>query len=52
MTVWGHGGQVPGSLSRAAATREGDHVLTVNRNGDWGEEALEHAVLEAEFCDD
>ncbi|MGW1613863.1 serine hydrolase domain-containing protein [Streptomyces sp. NPDC002285] len=51
VTVWGHGGQVPGSLSRASATRDGEHVLTVNRNGDWGEETLEHAVLEAEFCD-
>lgn len=51
VTVWGHGGQVPGSLSRAAATREGDHVIAFNRNGDWGDQALEDAVLEAEFCD-
>jgi D-alanyl-D-alanine carboxypeptidase len=50
VTVWGHGGQVPGSLSRAAATREGEHVLTLNRNGDWGDQAMEDAVLEAEFC--
>ncbi|MEU9609024.1 serine hydrolase domain-containing protein [Streptomyces sp. NPDC048057] len=51
VTVWGHGGQVPGSLSRAAATHDGGHVLTLNRNGDWGEQALEDAVLAAEFCD-
>ncbi|MGW6457441.1 serine hydrolase domain-containing protein [Streptomyces sp. NPDC055078] len=51
VTVWGHGGQVPGSLSRTAATRDGDHVLTLNRNGDWGDQHLEDAVLEAEFCD-
>ncbi|WBB61693.1 serine hydrolase [Streptomyces sp. WMMC500] len=50
VTVWGHGGQVPGSLSRAAATRDGRHVLTLNRNGDWGGQAGEDAVLEAEFC--
>lgn len=50
VTVWGHGGQVPGSLTRAAATRDGRHVLTLNRNGDWGEQRLEDAVLEAEFC--
>lgn len=50
VTVWGHGGQVPGSLTRAAATRDGRHVLTVNRNGDWGDQAGEDAVLEAEFC--
>ncbi|MFF8682344.1 serine hydrolase domain-containing protein [Streptomyces sp. NPDC015237] len=51
VTVWGHGGQVPGSLSRVAATRDGRHVLTLNRNGDWGSQAAEDAVLEAEFCD-
>ncbi|WP_407562401.1 serine hydrolase domain-containing protein [Streptomyces sp. 184] len=51
VTVWGHGGQVPGSLSRAAGTRDGRHVLTLNRNGDWGGQAGEDAVLEAEFCD-
>ncbi|WP_326799534.1 beta-lactamase family protein [Streptomyces sp. NBC_01808] len=50
VTVWGHGGQVPGSLSRAAATRDGRHVLTVNRNGDWGAQERENAALEAEFC--
>ncbi|MFF0445248.1 serine hydrolase [Streptomyces sp. NPDC004609] len=50
VTVWGHGGQVPGSLSRTAATRGGDHVLTLNRNGDRGDQKLEDAVLEAEFC--
>lgn len=50
VTVWGHGGQVPGSLSRAAATRDGHHVLTLNRNGDWGGQGGEDAVLEAEFC--
>ena len=51
VTVWGHGGQVPGSLSRVAATRDGGHVLTLNRNGDWGSQVAEDAVLEAEFCD-
>ncbi|MEU5977858.1 serine hydrolase domain-containing protein [Streptomyces sp. NPDC047315] len=50
VTVWGHGGQVPGSLSRAAATRDGAHVLTLNRNGDWGAQSLEDATLTAEFC--
>lgn len=50
VTVWGHGGQVPGSLTRAAATRDGRHVLTLNRNGDWGAQEGENAVLEAEFC--
>ncbi|WUI03530.1 beta-lactamase family protein [Spirillospora sp. NBC_00431] len=48
--VWGHGGMIPGSASRTAATRDGHHVLTMNRNGDWGEQELEDAALKAEFC--
>ncbi|MEU5884115.1 serine hydrolase domain-containing protein [Spirillospora sp. NPDC047279] len=48
--VWGHGGMIPGSASRTAATSDGRHVLTMNRNGDWGEQALEDAVLKTEFC--
>ncbi|MFI0452046.1 serine hydrolase domain-containing protein [Actinomadura sp. 6N118] len=48
--IWGHGGMIPGSASRTAATRDGHHVLTMNRNGDWGEQKLEDAVLKAEFC--
>ncbi|MFI6517981.1 serine hydrolase domain-containing protein [Spirillospora sp. NPDC050679] len=48
--VWGHGGMIPGSASRTAATADGRHVLTMNRNGDWGEQQLEDAVITAEFC--
>ncbi|XVQ07008.1 serine hydrolase domain-containing protein [Spirillospora sp. CA-255316] len=48
--VWGHGGMIPGSASRTAVTGNGRHVLTLNRNGDWGEQKLEDAVVEAEFC--
>ncbi|MBC3985759.1 beta-lactamase family protein [Streptomyces sp. AC536] len=48
--VWGHGGQVPGSLTRTAATRDGEHVLTMNRNADYGAQEREDATLEAEFC--
>ncbi len=50
VTVWGHGGQVPGSLTRTAATRDGRHVLTMNRNADYGAQEREDATLEAEFC--
>ncbi|MGI5200428.1 serine hydrolase domain-containing protein [Spirillospora sp. CA-108201] len=49
--VWGHGGLLPGSASRTAATGDGRHVLTMNRNGDWGEQKLEDAVVKAEFCE-
>ncbi|NDU74471.1 serine hydrolase [Actinomadura sp. DSM 109109] len=48
--VWGHGGMIPGSASRTAVTGDGGHALTMNRNGDWGDQRLEDEVLRAEFC--
>ncbi|WP_058043688.1 serine hydrolase domain-containing protein [Streptomyces roseifaciens] len=48
--VWGHSSEITGSLTRTAATADGEHVVTINRNGDWGDPALEQAALEAEFC--
>ncbi|MFD0548128.1 serine hydrolase domain-containing protein [Streptomyces rectiviolaceus] len=50
--AWGHGGLVPGSATRTMASADGRHVLTMNRNGDWGEQKLEDAAVEAEFCPD
>ncbi|WP_436790487.1 serine hydrolase domain-containing protein [Yinghuangia sp. YIM S10712] len=50
VTVWGHGGMLPGSLSRTVGTADGSHVLSLNRNADWGDEALEERVVETEFC--
>ncbi|GGV07405.1 D-alanyl-D-alanine carboxypeptidase [Actinomadura cremea] len=49
--AWGHGGMIPGSATRTMATADGGHVLTMNRNGDWGEQELEDAVVETEFCE-
>ncbi|MCM2391975.1 serine hydrolase domain-containing protein [Streptomyces albipurpureus] len=46
--VWGHGGGIHGSNSRAAVTRDGDHSLAMNFNGDWMGDR--DAVLEAEYC--
>ena len=48
--AWGHGGMIPGSATRTMASADGRHVLTMNRNGDWGEQKLEDAAVEAEFC--
>ncbi|GHC60297.1 serine hydrolase domain-containing protein [Streptomyces flavofungini] len=48
--AWGHGGMIPGSASRTVAAADGRHVLTMNRNGDWGEQKGEDEVVEAEFC--
>ncbi|MFD7506524.1 serine hydrolase domain-containing protein [Streptomyces sp. NPDC059850] len=50
VTVWGHSGEIPGSATRTAATADGEHVLTLNQNGDWGDDKLEQAAIEAEFC--
>ncbi|MEU0457962.1 serine hydrolase domain-containing protein [Streptomyces sp. NPDC006129] len=48
--AWGHGGMIPGSATRALASADGRQVMTMNRNGDWGEQRLEDAAVEAEFC--
>ncbi|MFH8793742.1 serine hydrolase domain-containing protein [Streptomyces sp. NPDC017941] len=48
--AWGHGGMIPGSATRTVATPDGRHVLTMNRNGDWGDQELEDAAVEIEFC--
>ena len=49
--AWGHGGMIPGSATRALASSDGLQVMTMNRNGDWGEQFLEDAAVEAEFCE-
>ncbi|MEV0635368.1 serine hydrolase domain-containing protein [Streptomyces sp. NPDC050619] len=48
--AWGHGGMIPGSATRTMVSADGQQVLTMNRNGDWGEQKLEDAAVEAEFC--
>ncbi|MER5299373.1 serine hydrolase domain-containing protein [Streptomyces lasiicapitis] len=49
--AWGHGGMIPGSATRTVASADGQHVMTMNRNGDWGEQALEDAAVNTEFCE-
>lgn len=48
--VWGHGGMIPGSATRTVASADGRHVMTMNRNGDWGEQGLEDAAVRTESC--
>ncbi|MER5227284.1 serine hydrolase domain-containing protein [Streptomyces flaveus] len=48
VTVWGHGGQIIGSLTDAVTTADGRHSLAFNFNGDWTGDS--GAVIEAEFC--
>ncbi|MFF8911113.1 serine hydrolase domain-containing protein [Streptomyces olivaceoviridis] len=49
-TVWGHGGQIQGYLSYAAATGDGTHRAAVAVNSDWPDPARLDKVLDAEFC--
>ncbi|AZP22703.1 class A beta-lactamase-related serine hydrolase [Streptomyces aquilus] len=46
--VWGHNGGIQGSISQTMATADGDHVLSLNFNGDWN--VHEQRVVDAEFC--
>ena len=50
VTVWGHSGETLGAVTRTAATADGEHVITLHQNGDWGDDALEQAAVDAEFC--
>ncbi|MFD8866575.1 hypothetical protein ACFV1F_19785 [Streptomyces sp. NPDC059590] len=47
--AWGHGGMIPGSGTRTVVSGDGRHAMTMNRNGDWGEQKLEDAAVIAEF---
>ncbi|ORT61754.1 serine hydrolase domain-containing protein [Streptomyces sp. CB03238] len=46
--VWGHSGGIHGSGSGMVATRDGQHSLALNVNGDWAGDTQQ--VVEAEFC--
>jgi D-alanyl-D-alanine carboxypeptidase len=48
-TVWGHDGDIHGSLSAVAATRDGGHAAVFNVNADWAPRGTT-ALLTAEFC--
>ncbi|MDN0196858.1 serine hydrolase domain-containing protein [Streptomyces sp. S.PNR 29] len=46
--VWGHGGDILGSLTEAVTTADGRHSLAFNFNGNWTGDT--DKVIEAEFC--
>ncbi|MGK5543191.1 serine hydrolase domain-containing protein [Streptomyces sp. URMC 127] len=48
VTLWGHVGRVPGSVTIAGATPDGSRSATINFNSDWNSDPSR--VLEAEFC--
>ncbi|MFI7703795.1 serine hydrolase domain-containing protein [Nonomuraea sp. NPDC049480] len=64
VTVWGHNGAIPGSMSYAYVTEDGSRGLAVNLNGDWpgkphptetgkyepNELVMLYDLLRAEFC--
>ncbi|MET8686099.1 hypothetical protein ABZV77_17960 [Streptomyces sp. NPDC004732] len=39
------------SATRTLASADGRRVMTMNRNGDRGEQRLEDEAVETEFCD-
>lgn len=48
VTVWGHGGDMHGTVTEAVTTADGRHSLAFNFNGGWSGDS--DAVIKAEFC--
>ncbi|MFE0172369.1 serine hydrolase domain-containing protein [Streptomyces sp. NPDC059002] len=46
--IWAHGGGFHGTTALAATTRDGNHGLAFNFNGNWAGDI--DAVIDAEFC--
>ncbi|MFI1482171.1 hypothetical protein [Streptomyces sp. NPDC020747] len=42
---------IPGSATRTLSSADGRRVMTMNRNGDRGEQRLEDAAVGTEFCE-
>ncbi|WP_436761995.1 serine hydrolase domain-containing protein [Streptosporangium sp. V21-05] len=49
-SVWGNAGATYGSWSYAMGTRDGEHRLTTQVNGDWAPLSVFTDALAAEFC--
>ncbi|MFF3441169.1 serine hydrolase domain-containing protein [Streptosporangium sp. NPDC002721] len=49
-SVWGNAGATYGSWSYAMGTRDGEHRLTTQINGDWAPLSVFTDALAAEFC--
>ncbi|MFD1936911.1 MULTISPECIES: serine hydrolase domain-containing protein [Nonomuraea] len=50
VTVWGNAGATYGSWTYAMGSRDGEHLLTSQLNGDWSGLSVFTDVLSAEFC--
>jgi D-alanyl-D-alanine carboxypeptidase len=51
VTAWGGGGAIHGSWTYAMGTRDGEHFVVSNVNGDWGNPiAMFTELVEAELC--
>ncbi|WP_246113912.1 serine hydrolase domain-containing protein [Streptomyces montanus] len=48
VVVWGHSGELFGSLSEAVTTADGRHSIAFNFNGTWSGDS--NAVIDAEYC--
>jgi D-alanyl-D-alanine carboxypeptidase len=49
-TVWGHDGDVFGSVTYAVSTEDGSHVLSLNTNDNWNDDEPARNVIKADFC--
>jgi D-alanyl-D-alanine carboxypeptidase len=51
VTAWGGGGMIHGSWTSAMGSRDGQHMIVTNVNGDWGNQLdTLTKVMEAELC--
>ncbi|RJL35288.1 serine hydrolase domain-containing protein [Bailinhaonella thermotolerans] len=51
VTVWGNGGRIHGSWTYAMGSRDGEHLVVTNLNGDWGNPiSTLTKQMEAEMC--
>ncbi|MFD8377699.1 serine hydrolase domain-containing protein [Streptomyces sp. NPDC059679] len=50
VTVWGHDGDILGSVTYAVSTEDGSHVLSLNTNDNWNDDEPARNVIKADFC--
>jgi D-alanyl-D-alanine carboxypeptidase len=49
-TFYGHDGDLFGSVTYTVSTADGSHVMTLNTNDNWHDDADADAVIETEMC--
>ncbi|GAA4893852.1 serine hydrolase domain-containing protein [Streptomonospora salina] len=49
-TMWGHDGDILGSVTYAVSSRDGSHVVSLNENANWNDDEHAENVITTEFC--